>query len=74
MDLKVIDSFDYEITNVNDILIYLWQNYGDPHVPPLPKHLEPQVEIPPLVEITTSTIVSNDAYIHTSMVSSDSLQ
>ena len=42
MDMEVMDSLDeLKSTNLHDIWIYLWEIYGDPHIPPFPKDLLP---------------------------------
>ena len=71
-----MDSLDHmKSTNFYDIWIYLWETYGDPYVSPFRKDLLPLVVATssPL-EITTSTIVSDDAYIHIVMDSHNSVK
>ena len=44
MDIEVMDSLDVMTSNdLYDIWIYLWELYGDPHIPPFPKDLLPLV-------------------------------
>lgn len=62
MDMEVMDSLDdMKSSNLYDYWIHLWELYGDPHIPPFPKDLQPLVvgasspdEItPPNVPIST---------------------
>ena len=76
MDMEVMDSLDdMKSIDLYDIWIYLWEMYRDPHVPSFPKYLSPWVKAPSsLVEITTSTIISDDASIYIFMDLGDSIQ
>ena len=46
MDMEVMDSLDdMKSTIFYDIWIYLWEMYGDPHIPPFPQDLLPPVVV-----------------------------
>ena len=62
MDMEVMDSPDDMMsTNLYDIWIYLWEMYGDPHIPPFPKDI-----LPPIVAASSlDEITPPDALVAT---------